>query len=162
TRRRTRGCPADFWSRCKHARVVHVRLYGRRGARPWRGGWPGELPSEAVHADNTRQEGARGSRRLDAYLFRQIRKKQDHCSCKELSALPQDIGNHSDNRAAHLHDPTMRFQQIAVLTTAFLGACATAHPDGPLSADRPGFVDLTSTVAPGLVQTEAGYTQTHL
>lgn len=39
-----------------------------------------------------------------------------------------------------------------------LGACATAHVGAPISADRSAFIDRTSTVAKGAVQTEGGYT----
>ena len=50
---------------------------------------------------------------------------------------------------------------VAVLGASSLTACATVPVEGALSADRPGFVDLTPTVARGVVQTEGGYTQTH-
>jgi hypothetical protein len=55
----------------------------------------------------------------------------------------------------------VRIAAVAFGVLALLNACASASPRGALSADRPGFVDLTPTVAPGVVQTEGGYTRSN-
>ena len=50
---------------------------------------------------------------------------------------------------------------LTACVVALLTGCASVPIEGPVSADRPGYIDLTSTVPDGVVQTEMGYTQTH-